>query len=431
MKALNQKELEEWIPKLNELISEAQVQDIYPFANGLVFELYKQGSIFVVLDLRSQSPLLLAFVGGVELKKTKDKPVSLFLRSHLRGMIVDEVSVRREYGRVVEFTARRNLREGSHSEAVTCRLEMHLIPKRVNLLCESSGKKIAWAKPVELEVNEVEYISQDIRSPQDFHEEWVREVSHPKTAQAVDEKAIWERERLKVLSKKRKAMQSIEASLLRLTPEAWSEAGEYLKVFGNREIPEKLLPFVSLKQSLSWNIENCFQESKAAEAKLEGARERQNLLAKEIEELERVSFQPSTKKIQNKKPQELHLTDVKARTLRLDSGLIAYVGKSAQDNLRILRCAKSWDLWLHLRDYPGAHAIIRKNKAQIVSLGDLERVSRWLAVESLGRERAQKMGYTEVVYTEVRFVRPIKGDRLGRVHYQNGQTLNVAIQNKV
>jgi predicted ribosome quality control (RQC) complex YloA/Tae2 family protein len=256
-------------------------------------------------------------------------------------------------------------------------------------------------------------------------------VNHPKSAKGVDEKAIWERERLKVLSKKRKAMQSIEASMIRLTPEAWAEVGEYLKTYGNKQIPEKFLPFVRLEQSLSWNIENCFQESKAAEAKMEGARERQNLLAKEIEALEQEQFQARPKKNQIKKPQELQLTDVKARTLRLESGLIAYLGKSAQDNLRILRSAKSWDLWLHLRDYPGAHAIIRKNKAQVVSLNDLEKVSRWLAEESLGRDRAHRMGFTEIVYTEVRFVRPIKGDRLGRVNYQNGQTLNVALQSKV
>jgi predicted ribosome quality control (RQC) complex YloA/Tae2 family protein len=72
-----------------------------------------------------------------------------------------------------------------------------------------------------------------------------------------------------------------------------------------------------------------------------------------------------------------------------------------------------------LRDYPSAHAVIQRNKNQNVKQEEIREVALWLTQESLQKKLLLPGTRLEVVHTECRFVRPIKGDKLGRVNYQN------------
>ncbi len=116
-------------------------------------------------------------------------------------------------------------------------------------------------------------------------------------------------------------------------------------------------------------------------------------------------------------------TDIKSRKMLLDSGAAVFMGKSAKDNLALLRQARAWDFWLHLRDYPGAHAIIHREKNQNINNNEFQSVVKWLAEESLSAKSLQKGTRLDVVIAEVRFVRPIKGDKLGKVNYHSEKTL--------
>ncbi|MFN9065949.1 MAG: DUF814 domain-containing protein, partial [Bdellovibrionales bacterium] len=106
-------------------------------------------------------------------------------------------------------------------------------------------------------------------------------------------------------------------------------------------------------------------------------------------------------------------------------GFTASKGKSAQDNLALLRAAKAWDLWLHLRDYPGSHLILSLDKGQSVPQEVLNEAALWLA-ESSVKSKVKLSGMRfDVLVVECRFVRPIKGDKLGRVNYQNERVFTV------
>ena len=118
-------------------------------------------------------------------------------------------------------------------------------------------------------------------------------------------------------------------------------------------------------------------------------------------------------------------TSVKGRTKTLASGHSIFVGKNAADNLKILRAASSWDYWLHLKDYPGAHAILRRNKKEKLTQAQFHEAAMLLVQEHLKKKASELTGEVfDVLLTEVRFVRPIKGDKLGRVNYTNESVLS-------
>jgi predicted ribosome quality control (RQC) complex YloA/Tae2 family protein len=158
-------------------------------------------------------------------------------------------------------------------------------------------------------------------------------------------------------------------------------------------------------------------------AKREGALGRVGVLKAEIAQLEASVFSPAP--APKRAGNILQKTNAKGRTLVLDGGATAFIGKSAADNLALLRKARAWDYWMHLRDEPGAHAIVHRERNQSISDDEFRKVARWLAKESSASKKGMS-GVFVVVMTECRFVRPIKGDRLGRVNYHHGREISVS-----
>jgi len=117
-------------------------------------------------------------------------------------------------------------------------------------------------------------------------------------------------------------------------------------------------------------------------------------------------------------------SEAKGRTLHLKSAT-AFMGKSAQDNLKILRSANSWDYWLHLRDFPSAHVIIARPKGLKIAEEEIKIVGEWLIKESL-KKNYIGIAY-EIIICECRHVKPIKGDRTGRVHFQHERVFRLKV----
>jgi predicted ribosome quality control (RQC) complex YloA/Tae2 family protein len=179
-------------------------------------------------------------------------------------------------------------------------------------------------------------------------------------------------------------------------------------------------------------MQNCFARAKSAKAKIHGALERQHAVEEELSVLKDLSearFESDMKKAADRK-NKAPARAVEGRLRKLsvnEQGVICYMGKSAQDNLDLLRKSKAWDYWMHLKDYPGAHAIVFRQKDQVVSDQDLIKCARWLVKEGLGEKQLQLGGRFAVVMAECRHVRPIKGDKLGRVTYHEGREFLIAL----
>src|SRR6185312_10554255 len=120
----------------------------------------------------------------------------------------------------------------------------------------------------------------------------------------------------------------------------------------------------------------------------------------------------------------LNKMEAHGRTLHLSEDLTAVMGKSAADNMKILRRARAWDLWFHLRDFPSSHAVLFRNKSANVGDGKIFEVIGWFVRNHLGSKAAQHAGEKfDVVMTECRYVKPIRGDKIGRVTYHNERIL--------
>ena len=88
------------------------------------------------------------------------------------------------------------------------------------------------------------------------------------------------------------------------------------------------------------------------------------------------------------------------------------VGRSSADNDELtFRVASKEDLWLHARDVPGSHVIIRHKPGQNIPKPVLERAAALAAFHS--KRKGESL--CPVAYTRRKFVRKRKGDPAGMV----------------
>ncbi len=102
-------------------------------------------------------------------------------------------------------------------------------------------------------------------------------------------------------------------------------------------------------------------------------------------------------------------------------GLLILVGKNSRQNEEItFRRAAPSDLWLHVRDAPGSHVIVKSGGREVP-----EATLRQAAQLAAYYSQARGSSHVAVAYTERRYVRPIKGAAPGLVTYTREKTIRV------
>lgn len=103
-------------------------------------------------------------------------------------------------------------------------------------------------------------------------------------------------------------------------------------------------------------------------------------------------------------------------------GYVIWVGRNSRQNeIVTFKKANGQDIWLHARDAPGAHVVIRNDGRRIPEslIAEAAAVAAWYS--SLRAEtRAQ------VDYTRVKYVRAVKGGGAGMVTFRNEKSIFVA-----
>lgn len=442
MKSLNQTELAEFISWAFPQVQGAQLQDIWTDGTGIALDLYARGLFQIWIDLRPAKVFLVLLAGNKIRKRQKvQRPVVLFLQSHAKNLYLSEMQLKPGYGRVVSLRFEKAER--------SCDIEIEMIPNAMNLHVKSVGKSLSWSKPKSLEANNEEKVFpvswQNWDDYVNAYCEWRWPQASALKAETTtnngntDEKAAIQDPRVKNwqkdLEKKEKALRRLEELLqTELSVEAeerWRQFGESLK--WKSEADPEYQDLWTDKKDLAWNRENAFHNSKSLKSKREGGVERAQDLATEIEEIKKKIQNPETAPQQERNAQVarrgtdiLRKTESKGRTLNLPSGLQVIMGKSGRDNLAVLRQARAWDLWLHLKDEAAAHAILFRDKNQKVSHTDIEAAAQWLYSQSSTAVKGFAGGNFEILVVECRFVKPIKGDKLGRVTYQSPSVYSFA-----
>ncbi len=417
MKPFSLLELQKHVQELQSLIG-AQLQEIETHPKGLALSLYKRGQVWWLFDLNQQIPMSLIFFEHSPWgKKQSPKPVALFLSSHAKNLFLSKVELKNGAGRIIEV-------EWMNSQKI-CQMEIQLVPKAVNLIVRNEEKSISWEKIKELGVApQIE--NESNRELSDIKSQWLDENSsrthlHTQKMNLDD----WEKQKSKNILKKRKALDELQKHATEDLAYQWKTLGELLKSFEISELGSEWKNFLTKGIGRYEQMEQAFSKAKRLEGKKEGSLARIEILKIEIEKLEALESPPALPP-RNKSSEMLKSAGAEGRIKRFGS-LTASRGKSAADNLALLRKAKAWDIWVHLRDYPSTHAIVSLDKNQHIPDGILREVALWVATETKASQKLPAGSKLDVVVTECRFVRPIKGDKLGRVHYQNERVLTVVI----
>ncbi len=425
MKAMSLLELKTLVTELGNQLADTQLQDVISNDRGLALGFRGQSHFWLTLDMNPSNPFCLLYTEHCPFKKaSKPKPVALFLNSHGKNLYLRRIWLDENYGRVLKI-------ELGNSQQ-NCLMELILIPGQANLLVEAEGKKIAWERPRGLRTQSTPGPMPEPRDLWEIHREWLAEFQGGGARPSIDPKAQWEKRQAKDIEKKRKALSEIEKILGENPSEKFYELGSYLKTimphaFNPEQLPEQWHGLVDFKQNIFANMEIIFAKAKLAANKVEGTQARRLIVMEELVNLERATYESSQRceGIRPKIDDLMKNIEAKGRKLNLESGAIIYCGKSGADNLALLRKAKAWDYWLHLKDYPGAHAIVHRTRDQELSFDEIQKAALWVLKESLSSRALMAGEKYAVVLVECRFVRPIKGDKLGRVTYHSEKQFTV------
>ena len=396
MKALNYQEVTNIVETLNKKLSGARLQKLSSLSNGVVLEFYNLGKLYSLYVDLGKVPFV--YIEPDKLKKMKQqvKPIEVFLKSHFISSICQAITQPDPLERRVQI-------HFSDNRVI----EIQLAPHAKNISAFANAKSIHFKKPVELSQPPSDYTPDKVRTYDELYAEF-KTFSKPKVQPSIKKGAE---------KQKKKIKQDIEKHQRQLS--SYQEMKAYIESFQGdwskkaQEVPESLKPYWDFESPVYNNYEKANEKIKALEVKHQRA-------VMQLDKPLKPSKTPQKQVYKN--------IDVATRKLELESGVLAFIGKSAKDNLLLLRNAKPWFLWMHLKDLPGSHVIVVKNKNQKISENDLHVVAKWLLSQQF-QNKKHKMGEKfDVIYTECRYVKPIKGNKTGLVNYQNEKSLTVKFE---
>ncbi len=435
-------EFESLVQYLSDELTGAQLQEIMSCADGLVLSFYRftqvtagaPKAVWLVVDLDVQFPFIGLFDHNPWHGLKSPKPLGLFLNSNFKNHNIRNISLVPDLGRVVRF---------DFSTEFDLFFEIRIIPKQPNMIAVCEKKKISWEKIKELtNAGQDEFLSSDIesRSVPYIFKQWLDRRSKTAGSGSVQKTAAispfdkWLKQRTKDIEKKQKAIDSLNEQINNSLIQSYAEAGEHLKTYGFKNLPLELTQLVDFEKKVSWNIEKSFEKVKQLQSKSIGAEKRKQILLTEILNLSDFSESAFSKTLDNlsraKSAQmQRKKTEAQVRKLVLDEakGIVCWMGKSAVENSKLLRESKAWDIWIHLKDYPSAYAILQKNKDQSISDAFLLKAATWLATESLKSKNKMAGTKLSVVIVECRHVKALKGDKLGRVTYHYPREMLITV----
>lgn len=416
-------QLNKLVLELGEMLTGAQLQDVIMMDSYLFLQFYKKGPVALGLYLQPNEPSLGVIYEEIKKKKPIVKPIVLFLRAHAKNKILKKMWMNEAEGRIVYFRF-----ENSESY---CEMSWVLIPRSLNVIVKTEDKSISM-KPVKELPPALKMENQpELFDVNNYLDQWVTRFQNPlklKTASA--DQTL--KKKARNIEKKKLAIEHLDSDLNKLIV-PWANIGDFLKTYQSIDVPEDWKLYIQSDASLAQNIQNCFEQAKYQEKKRLALTEKIEHLKSELIALSSEGSEAIVKSQKNEERQSvgsvfMQKAGAKGRKLVLNEQIEAVIGKTAKDNLALLRKAQAWDLWLHLKDYPSAHAIIRRPRGKNVDYLDILKVGEWVLRESKAGLVLEPGDKFEIVVAECRHVKPIKGDKIGRVIYQNEQSYTLKIR---
>lgn len=407
----------------------SQLQDCIQTTSEFGLSFYHNGeSIWLWADLNPRAPVLVRVHGKPPKRKKVPRPLTLFTKSRITGRRLASVHADLARGRVLVFAFHRAPDE---NETGPCEIELHLFPSGQNIIARDGARSVAENKPKPFTGNEI-FTVEPGRPWSEIEDAWQGRAAAVKVQAAPADANVIEREWRRLVDKKEKALTKMRADLDAKKSSIFREAADWLKAQGHvpsvNDVPGAFRNVINFDAAFSSNIEGLYARAKDNVRKQEGSRDRIAMVERELQELRSRGAGGFVKKkeasAQRERANLLARADARGRKHLIGEDLEVYIGKSAGDNLALLRRAQPFDYWLHLRDQPGAHAIMRRTRTRNVTDAEFFDAGRWVVEQTLGKRSEELAGERhDMLIVECRYVRPIKGDKLGRVHYTNDRVM--------
>jgi predicted ribosome quality control (RQC) complex YloA/Tae2 family protein len=188
---------------------------------------------------------------------------------------------------------------------------------------------------------------------------------------------------------------------------------------------------IKLKKELSVieNAERFYRKAKGQQQDMDRLEKRAELWKANFEELKSqlnllqlAEKWPELKPfISQSKTEAIAETETLPYHLRQFMDYEIWIGKNAKSNDEMLRLTHKDDIWLHARDTPGSHVIIKNKKGKTTPKPVLERAAQWAAFYS----KAKNDSLCPVMVTERKYVRKIKNTPAGQVRVEKEKTILV------
>lgn len=437
MKPLSQLEIQSLAQQL-QLFKGWYLQDNVGNDDNLGLQLYGGKKGWIWIEIKQPAPILVPLEQLPERFRKRPKPIHQFIASHGRGLPLTSIDVREDLGRVVELEF--------NSGQKTLKIQISLIPHFANVEVwtfvpgqeHKTTKRIHWFKPKQLPQSKAsEPASAPITNSARDVDAIIQDWKNSSSATAIKQSPVAQVQ--KRIDKLNKVVHQIQSEPNEGDIQHWHRLGEYLKIYGFDKLSEVELKRLKTRH-LATEIDYCFEMARKQLAKSAGRQERLAELQGQVARLEEALAQPDDKsifKILNAELDQKNLRTAnnsksknapvaKYRTHVSAQGFEIRIGRSGEENLKLLRNSASWFLWLHVRDQTGSFGIIPREKKQSVPPADLKELAVHLVRSSLPqKQRSMARGRYEILCTECRFIQPVKGAKVGLVTYRNESVFTV------
>lgn len=386
MKPFNADELDLYVDFLEDLEG-AEFQKISGLEESFCLHFWKSGPLLLYVDVYSNIPKLWLSKDKRVLNNSKlNKPIELFLKAHFLQTEVANVSRLKSKGRVLKIEF--------ENESF---FELSLFPGGANFSASHNDKSVHLKKPKDLKPNEIEnYKPDEVRTPLVLQDEAEK---HFKKSFSFKKEAVSLKK-----EKNKKAIEKIDQALLKLHQDEALKFSQALEK--NQSLLGEQKKLFDSKKSLRENILWGYAEHKKKAAKIKRLEKRkQEILASGTESKTQAPPEKSNKKDHKKNDKK-----VKTPFYNLNEKVTLRCGRSAKENLTLLRNSKAWHLWMHLRDYPSGHLLVEKPKGYVLTPKELFTAASFLFINGAPKKLiSSPLVKYEVIYTEKRYVRTIKG----------------------
>ncbi len=421
MKSMNFLEFQAGVDRLQTRLLGSQLQD-FSINDKEIVLLFYSGKPFA-LRLSLKTPPVFFFEPEVfKLTPNMRKvPMDLFLKKHFLRRTVLDVQYKGEWGRRFEIYFEKDSRDKGKVDIV-------MVPGFQNVGLFADEKQIHWQKPRPLPDlgSDSRTDVSEFRSLDQIRDEWYHEKKiTPASSEASKEPESGNR---KLILKKTQAIEKIilQGQENEILAQRMYAMGEQLKYQPISDLAAEDRKWIKERESTDWNREQLFKKAKLLTAKKEGMKARISTLQAEIVKLS-MATEPRAPVAKHNNSISGSVS-VDTRKLEIDKTISLYMGKNAKDNVQLLKSSQPWEFWFHLKDYPSAYAITRRNKGVIVGHSEMIKMATWFANECFKNKNEKSPSHIEVIVAETRFVKLLKGDRLGRVTFTNGKTLRISMK---